>query len=226
MSADSKHPVDTLPLRPDMRTNGVDIVDKLQQRFRSRWVGVTFYRDGIPPIHATALPNGRFCEAVTHAYTGPVVVTRENLHCPGANHVFSWDDSLQTVIIDKLHRDEGFSLGIARELVKELPTVKGSLAAIGLNVVETPDVVISYLQPGRVMHLLRQYQRAFGKDLAVNLSSLVSVCGHVALQSFLEQRIALSFGCVYSRLYGSITRDRVAVGMPSELARGLLGHDG
>ena len=201
----------------------MDVIDKLQLRFRGRWVGVTFYRDGIPPINLPVLPNGRFCEAVTDAYTGSVLVTRENLHCPGACHVFGWDHTPHIDIVEKLHHDEGFSVPVAQQLVQKLPTIKGSLTAIGLNVSDIPDVLISYLQPGQVMSLLREYQRLFGQDLSPRLSSLMSVCGHVTVQSFLTQQITLSFGCTYSRQYGGITRDRVAIGMPFALARDLLG---
>ena len=203
----------------------MDSIERLQRRFRARWVGVKFYRGKLPCSEVVALPNGRFCEAITEAHIRPALVTRDNLHCPGACHVFGWDDTVQAEMVDRLHQDEGFSLPVAQKLVQDLPTIHGSLTGVGLNVAEIPDVLVSYLQPGQVMSLLRDYQVTFGKDLSVELSSIVSVCGHVALQSFHDQQIAMSFGCAYSRHYGAITRDRVAIGLPFKLARGILGDN-
>ena len=111
-------------------------------------------------------------------------------------------------------------------MVQNLPKISGSLKGIGLNIRNDPDLLLSYLQPEQIMKLLRSYHVHFGNDLNVDLSSIVSVCGHVAVEALIKKQIALSFGCSDSREYGGITRDRAAIGVPVELARTMLEEKG
>lgn len=68
------------------------------------------------------------------------------------------------------------------------------------------------------MELLRVFQEDKGKNLSVNLSSVMSICGNIAVNTYLEEKISLSFGCEDSRKYGGISRGQLVVGIPySEL---------
>jgi len=201
------------------------VVDAFQQHFGGRWTGVKFYFDELPAVTEHSVRDIRFCEAIKKALVHPMLLRPEDLNCHGARYVFGWDETAKGEMAKKFHDQEGFSESKAKELVRNLPKLHGSLKGIGLNLKNSPpDLLLSYLQPGQVMKLLRSYQIHFGKDLNVDLSSIVSVCGHVAVEAFIKQQIALSFGCRDSREYGGITRDRVAVGVPVELARELTGE--
>jgi uncharacterized protein (DUF169 family) len=199
------------------------VVDAFQRVFGSRWTGVTFYFDELPTIKEHSVRDIRFCEAIKKSLVHPVLLRPENLNCRGARYVFGWDETVKTEMVKRFHQQEGFTESKAKELVHNLPKLNGSLKGIGLNIKNSPpDLLLSYLQPGQVMKLLRSYQVLHGKDLNVDLSSIVSVCGHVAVQALSNKQIALSFGCRDAREYGGITRDRVAVGVPVELARTLV----
>ena len=199
------------------------VVDAFQRLFGSRWTGVTFYFEELPTANEHSLKDIRFCEAIKKSLVHPVLLRPEDLNCHGARYVFGWDETVKAEMVKKFHHQEGFSESQAEEVVQNLPKINGSIKGIGLNLKNSlPDLLLSYLQPGQIMTLLRSYHVHFGKDLNVGLSSVVSVCGHVAVEAFVKKQIALSFGCRDSREYGGITRDRVAIGVPAELARTLL----
>jgi uncharacterized protein (DUF169 family) len=202
------------------------VVDAFQQHFGGRWIGVKFYYADLPISNGNPIKDARFCEAITRSLIQPVLLTPESLNCPGARYVFGWDETVKAQMVKKFHQQEGFNESKAKELVHNLPRINGTLKGIGLNIQNDPDLLLSYLQPAQVMKLLRSYQVHFGKDLNVDLSSIVSVCGHVAVEAVVKKRIALSFGCRDSREYGGITRDRVAIGVPVELARTMVEEKG
>lgn len=199
------------------------VVDAFQRLFGSRWTGVKLYFDELPTVTAHSVRDIRFCEAIKKSLVHPMLLRPVDLNCHGARYVFGWDETAKEEMKKKFHTQEGFSESKAKELVRNLPKLHGSLKGIGLNLKNSPpDLLLSYLQPGQVMTLLRSYHVHFGKDLNVGLSSVVSVCGHVAVEAFIKQQITLSFGCRDAREYGGITRDRVAIGVPVELARRML----
>lgn len=203
----------------------MDFMEKFQCHFGGRWVGVKFYFDELPTCNESRIRDVRFCEAITRSLIRPVLLTPEELNCYGARYVFGWDEEVKVKMVERFHQQEGFSEREAEELVQALTKINGSLKGIGLNIKNGPDILLSYLQPGQVMKVLRSYQVRFGEELTVGLSSVVSVCGHVAVEAFVNQRVALSFGCSDARQYGGITRDRVAVGVPAAVAKDLLGEN-
>jgi uncharacterized protein (DUF169 family) len=201
----------------------MNLITEFQRRFGGRWTGVTFYFDELPTFSRDPLRDVRFCEAITKSLIQPVLLTPESLNCHGARYVFGWDDATVKVeMVERFHQHEGFSEPQVEGLVQNLPTINDSLKGIGLNVKNTPDLLLSYLQPAQVMKLLRGYQIRFGENLNVDLSSIVSVCGHVAVEALVKERIALSFGCSDAREYGGITGDRVAIGVPLKVAKALV----
>lgn len=203
------------------------VIDDFQRRFGGRWSGVKFYFDELPACNAEPMRDVRFCEAITRSLMHPVLLTPEGLNCLGARYVFGWDNSVKTEMVERLHPQEGFSESKAKKLVQHLPKINDPLKGVGLNVkTSPPDLLLSYLQPGQVMKLLRSYQVHCGQDLNVDLSSIVAVCGHVAVEAVVKRHIALSFGCRDSRKYGGITRDRVAIGVPLVVARAMVEEKG
>ena len=200
----------------------MDLRAQFQRRFGGRWTGVRFFFDELPGANEQPIRDVRFCEAITKSLIQPVLLTPECLNCRGARYVFGWDETAKSEMVKRFHQQEGFSESQAEELVQNLPTIHGSLKGIGLNVKNSPDLLLSYLQPGQVMKLLRRYQTRFGGNLNVDLSSIVSVCGHVAVEAVTKKRIVLSFGCRDAREYGGITGDRVAIGVPYNLARAMV----
>ena len=203
----------------------MNLVERFQRRFGGRWIGVKFYREQLPSLNDAPIRDVRFCEAITKSLIHPVLLTPEDLNCRGARYVLGWDDGVKNEMVERFE-EEGFSDITAKKLVQELPKINGNLTGVGLNVKNGPDILLSYVQPGQVMKLLRAYQVRFGEELAGGLSSIVSVCGHVAVDALVEKRITFSFGCSDARKYGVISRDRMAIGVPAGVARDLLVEEG
>ena len=143
------------------------------------------------------------------------------LLCPGGSRSPGWsssDGALARAMAGKL----GISIRTARKTIRNTPCLPKGITAVTIGTNDTPDIVVSYAQPGAVMELLRQWQRTKGTALEAEVSSFMAVCGSVAVRAYLSGRICLSFGCPDSRDYGRIDRDRLAVGLPLRVLSSLL----
>jgi uncharacterized protein (DUF169 family) len=197
------------------------VVDEFQQKFGSRWTGVKFFFEE-PSEGGIYFPvETRFCEAVSRSFSSQNLLRRGCINCMGANYVFGWQGTLDEVV-ENFQKNRNVSSREAASIVQGLPRMEIPPIAIGLNGVESPDVIVACLQPQQFMRLLEVYQGVFGETLKVDLSGYAAVCGNVAVKAYRTKRIALSFGCADSRQYGGISRDRLIVGVPNALAHKLL----
>jgi uncharacterized protein (DUF169 family) len=139
----------------------------------------------------------------------------------GANYVFGWENNGNKVI-ENYHKKRNMPIQATAAIIKCLPRLEATPLAIGFNGDESPDLLVACLQPQQFMKLLDAYQKVFGGEMKVNLSSFAAVCGGVAVKAYLTKRISLSFGCEDSRQYGGISRDRLIAGIPYPVADKLL----
>jgi uncharacterized protein (DUF169 family) len=189
---------------------------------------VKFYFSGAAVPDIKTETDLRFCEAVSRARSGPLLLHPGAMSCPGANYVFGWErnEALRNTILGELMKQRGLGRTAAEKLISQVPVFEQSLIAIGLNTGEVPDLIISYCQPPTVMKLLKLWQTAFdGYNLVSNLSSVLSVCGNVAAGCYLSSDVVLSFGCDDSREFGGIGRDRLVLGLPYPLLEKLLANN-
>ncbi|MBL7075506.1 DUF169 domain-containing protein [candidate division KSB1 bacterium] len=197
-------------------------IKKFARKFGGSWVRVKFYKE-MPDIGSAAVPTDiRFCEALHKAKTSSVFLTQSSISCLGAKYAFGWDKYAQNRIIQECKEKRNLPEGVVKSMIESVPRLKERLVAIGLNTYELPDILISYLQPGQVMRLIKYHQTRLGKNIHADVSCLMSVCGNIAVRSYLSQQISISFGCDDSRLYGKIPRDRLVVGVPYVLMKTFL----
>jgi len=78
-------------------------------------------------------------------------------------------------------------------------------------------MVIARIAPKEMMEIVKIYNNYIGKELKLSLNSVCGICGNVAVKTFLNAKINISFGCVDSRKYGDMDRDRFIVGVPKAL---------
>jgi uncharacterized protein (DUF169 family) len=64
-----------------------------------------------------------------------------------------------------------------------------------------------------------------GRNLNTEISGIMSVCGNVAVKSYIDQKISISFGCSDSREYGGIERGQLIIGLPHNIASGICSKD-
>ena len=80
------------------------------------------------------------------------------------------------------------------------------------------DVYISYATPESTMKMVRSWQTITGRNLDTEISGIMSVCGNVAVKSYIDQKISISFGCPDSRKYGGIAKEQLVIGLPHKIA--------
>ena len=199
-----------------IKVNKMEKIEEFELKFQGRWDRIKFYKE-LPTKYNPGMDKKyRFCEAISNSIITPFIVVPANLNCISAKYIFGWDNSLKKEIVNKVIEKNKISFEFMEDISSKTPKLNGEIKAIGLNTDDYPDVLICYAQPELVMNLLKSYQKNTGKILKVQLSNMFAICGNVANRSYLNNEITLSFGCNDSRKYGSISRDRLAVGVPME----------
>ena len=186
------------------------------------WVNVKFYKTLPSMTDFDSNEKIRFCQAIRRGRESPVLITSEQINCPGAMRSFGWANHLDTEIIEKMTNKFEISRETISALLDQTPRLQGKIQGVVVGGYEKPDVLISYAQPAMIMRLLRLFQKVTGKNLKVDLSSIFSVCGNVAVKCFLNNNICLSFGCDDAREYGAFSRDRLVVGVPYDVIQKMM----
>ena len=194
-------------------------IEKFERRVGGRWTGITFHKQ-MPP-DATLLDNPMpFCKAITTSSTGAFTLTKSLLNCPGAQRSFGWHLNGDAALAEKIANQNGLDAESTNSLVKKTTRfVEEEIAAITVGTYDTPDILVSYLQPENAMRFMRQWQNVYQKNLDVSISSIMAVCGSVAVGVYRSSRVCCSFGCPESRSHGSISRDRLILGVPAALLK-------
>lgn len=190
---------------------------KFSERFSSQWIKVKFYEKD-PRLDGSTYPKDiRFCEAVKLAITQPVVLSKENLSCESAQYVFGWREKFDTQLLDSCQDKCRVSDKALESLLSSIPRFKKPFSHIGLNTDDEPDLVMACVAPQEMMKIIKVYNNHNGKNVEVSLNSMMGLCGNIAVKSFLEENISVSFGCLDSRKFAEIGRDRLVVGIPRAL---------
>jgi len=194
---------------------------KFSGKFSSHWVKVKFYQEK-PKDDAKRLKDVRFCEATRKAILGPILLDKESITCPGAQHVFGWKSLFKNESLQGCCDKQDMREKTLKSMVSRVPFFKKPFKYIGLNTDGVPDLVMSYIPPQEVMSLIKIYNNKKGGNLDVSLCAIMAVCGCVAVKAYLEEKICLSFGCDDSRKFADIRRENLAVGIPKKLFKIFL----
>jgi len=194
-----------------------DLQWKFSNKFRSHWIKIKFYKEE-PNVKEVKRPKGiRFCEATMEAMSGPIILNKEAISCPGAQYAFGWRSNDPKGLPENCYDKRQVKKDILGSIISQTPYFKKPFKYIGLNTEGIPDVVMSYMSPEEMMHLITIYQDHKGENLDISLSSMMSVCSGIAVRTFLENKISFSFGCDDSRQYADLRRENMAVGIPRSL---------
>jgi len=186
------------------------------------WLGVKFYKTLPFEDDFDRYEKMRFCQAIRKGREYPVLLTSEQINCPGAIRSFGWANHSDSELIENMIDKVGISKEKIKAMLDQTPRLRSQIQGVVIGGYEKPDLLISYCQPATIMRLLRLFQKLTGKNVNVELSSIISVCGNVAVKCFLNGDICLSFGCDDAREYGAISRDRLIVGVPYSLIQKMV----
>ena len=200
---------------------------RFSEKFRSQWIKVKFYKEKpdflrevdwpLRERRVERLKDVRFCEATKEAIIKPIVLDKESISCPGARYCFGWDADYKKALLDSCQEKRQAQNGIVESMLSKIPRFGEPFNYIGLNTDGEPDLVMSYMPPEEIMRLIKIYHNYKGKNLKINLFSMMSICSGIAVRTYLEGKISFSFGCDDSRKYADIRRENLAVGIPHRL---------
>lgn len=200
----------------------MEIVRKLEMIVGGRWHGISFIenKEDIPQdVDCRQVKS--FCEAIELAAVYKMVINPDQFTCPGACYAFGGSEEMKKTMIDRIVEEKDYSEEYALQLIDDIPHFKKMPKMIGINCLDKPDVVLSQLQPEQVMRLLQLYQGKIGATFQSEMSSVTSACGNTAVRAYEKQDLSISFGCDETRKNGSLTRDRLYVGLPYNLVERL-----
>ena len=190
---------------------------KLSERFRSQWIKVKFYEDKPDLNEVKELKNIKFCEATKEAITHPVLLDRDSISCMGAQYAFGWKNGYKNEFLNRCSDKQKTNKTALKSMFTHAPYFKKPFKYIGLNTDGEPDLVMSYLAPSDVMDFVKVFNNKYGKNLECSLCSMMSICGGIAVATYLNKNINISFGCNDSRRFADMKRDNLAIGIPNRL---------
>ncbi len=197
------------------------ICKKLSNISDSDWIAVRFEKQ----IPANDIEPVRFCEAVCKARKKRMSLSLPEVCCSGAKRCFGWLKNSDDKLAQKLSEKTDIIQNVARELIRNVPVLNEEFSGISLGKDIYGDVYISYASPESAMKLIRSWQKRTGKNLGTEISGIMSVCGNVAVKSYINQKISISFGCPDSREYGSIEKGQLVIGLPHKVALHILYYE-
>lgn len=124
----------------------------------------------------------RFCEAVHKAQKKNVSLSVNNVCCDGARRCFGWLKNNDIKLAERLSQKTGMDQEVAYELIRSVPVLNENITVISLGSNIRGEVYISYASPESAMKLIRDWQKMTCRNLHVDVSGIMSVCGNVAVE--------------------------------------------
>ena len=190
------------------------ICKKLSIISDSDWVAIKFEKQ----ITSNDTEHFKFCEAVYKVKNRCISLPFNNICCEGAKRCFGWLKNSDEKLAQKLADKIGMTQNISLDLIKRVPVLNEEFSGVSLGKDIDGDVYISYISPESAMKLVRCWQKITGNNLNTEISGIMSVCGNVAVKSYINKNISISFGCPDSREYGSIKEEQLVIGIPHNIA--------
>ena len=173
-----------------------------EERTGARWVGVRFLKHLSEDRECVHCEPMRFCKAVHEVRQGHIDLLPETICCEGAKRAFGWTKCKDEELVLHLSEKTGMKAARARELVGQVPVLADSCAGTRVGDCERPDILVAYIRPETAMRLVRLWETATGRNLHVDISSIMAVCGNAVVKAHVTGSISISFGCPDSRRLG------------------------
>jgi len=200
------------------------MIDELKNRYGSKCSGINVNGD----VSKINIPSKKmkFCEAVHYSFKIPIQLNTENLQCPGARRSIGFDRD-DRELANFISGNTQIPVPFVSDALRNIPTLNHGIVQINVGITQEieellpPDVFILYIHPSKIteiMHLFARYE----KKPSIPAYSLLSVCGNVFTNCYINRQVSISFGCSESRKYGGVEDDEVIVGIPSQYAKHML----
>ena len=190
---------------------------KFSQKFGGHWIKAKFYKKKPNLKEVKRIEGVRFCEAVKKAITYPILLDRKSISCEGAQYALGWKSKYKNELLNDCRDKNQTEIKVLQSLLSNIPHFRKPFKYIGLNTEGEADLIISFSTPEKIKELVKIYNYRDGDNLDVSLNSMMPICGGIAVKSYLEKKISLSFGCDDSRKFSGLGRDTLTIGIPNNL---------
>jgi len=200
------------------------MIDELKNIFGSKCSSVNVNSEITEFINIPSKPM-KFCEAVKYSFNIPLRLINNNLGCPGARRSIGFDKNdkhLSKTISGK----NNIPLSFITDALNLIPALQ-DIRHINLGLTEymeketKPDLYILYVKPDivtTIMHNLEKHKIM----PSIPSYSLLSVCGNVFANCYINRSVSISFGCPESRKHGGIEKDEIVLGLPYKDAKLII----
>ncbi|MBN2637167.1 MAG: DUF169 domain-containing protein [Prolixibacteraceae bacterium] len=167
----------------------------------------------------------KLCEAVKLSFEAPIVVTKNNLGCPGARRSIGYDKD-DELLAGTISKNNGIPVPFILNALKKIPKLDG-ITHINMGLTEDmepglkPDLFIVYTNPAMITAIMHNLAKV-GVIPSILPFSLLSVCGNVFSNCYKNNVPTMSFGCPESRKHGGISNTEVVLGLPFYQANQLI----
>ncbi|NBC83992.1 MAG: hypothetical protein GVY19_11530 [Bacteroidetes bacterium] len=179
-------------------------------------------------ISAINIPDKKMklCEALNYSFVVPIQINTNKIGCPGARRSTGIDtdsEKLASFISDNTKIPVPFIM----EAFENIPTLDSTFSHINLGITEDaeqllpPDIFVAYVAPSRITRIMHVFAQQ-NIQVAIPPYSLLSVCGNVIANTYINKTPSISFGCPESRKHGGVQNDEVVIGIPVNMVKHLL----
>ena len=168
----------------------------------------------------------KLCEALNHSFNVPLQINKDMIGCPGARRSISVDND-ERKLAAFISNNTKIPGAFIMEAFENIPTLDSNFSHFNLGITEDvekllpPDIFVAYVAPStitRIMHVFAQQNI----QVAIPPYSLLSVCGNVIANTYINKTPSISFGCPESRKHGGVQENEVVIGIPANMVKYLL----
>ena len=200
------------------------MINELKDIFGSKCSAITVDSEVTEFINVPS-KTMKFCEAVKYSFNIPIRLINTNLGCPGARRSAGFDKNDEH-LAEIISKNNNIPLSDVTDTLNLIPALQ-NIHHINLGLTEymekeiKPDLYILYVKSDIATNLIHHLER---HEIAPSVPpySLLSVCGNVFANCYINRKVSISFGCPESIKYGGIEKDEVVLGLPYKEAKLII----
>lgn len=168
----------------------------------------------------------RLCEALNHSFNVPLQINKDMIGCPGARRSIGVDND-ERKLAAFISENTKIPVSFIFEAFENIPTLDSNFSHFNLGITEDiekllpPDIFVAYVAPSTITQIMHVFAQ---QNIQVSIPpySLLSVCGNVIANTYINKIPSISFGCPESRKHGGVKENEVVIGVPADMVSFLL----
>lgn len=169
------------------------------------------------------------CQAVLNASKGKsFYATADNLGCKNGVVALGLTEPYPELMDGSFFNQANVTCNknCGKKLISKVPLMNRKIKAISYSPLENStegDVVIIIAKPRQTFDLIRAKVYLDGERVDCSVSGTQSLCGDIAVNTRLTDKMTISFGCMGSHYATDLEDDKVIIGIPTNLLDDFVG---